>query len=121
MQQPNFPNLIYSVSLTVSSKNEEQPKLKVTAIPARYTKASIVTASSRRISMEKLGKMETIAESNTMHIMRVWVTDLEHVEAAREKMQSFLAGSIIKKHEAIQKMLRNINTACVIEHREYED
>lgn len=121
MQVPNFPNLIYSVSLSISSKNEEQPKLKVTAMPARYAKASILTANSRRISMDKLGKLETIAESNTLHIVRVWVAELNHVEAAREKMQSFLAGSVIKKHEAIQGMLRNVNTPCVIEHREYEE
>lgn len=120
MQKPNFPNVVYRVSMQ-AGKPGEGPQVTVTAIPAKYNQATVSTASSRRIAFDKLGKIETIAESVSMHIIRVWVQSEGHIPEVVDKMYSHLQGATQRKLEAIEKMKLGLIHAPVITHKEWTD
>jgi hypothetical protein len=120
MQIPNFPNEIIRVSLSAGNPGES-PTATVTAIPARYNKATISTANSRRIALEKLGKIETIAESNSVHIVRTWVANREGIEEAVRNMHTFLQTRTLKKLEAIHKLQQGLQLEPIIRERAFED
>lgn len=119
MQQPNFPNEIFGVVMSAGSK--EEPAVRVTVIPARRNKSTISTINSRRIAMDKLGKIETIAESISVHIVRVWVLQREEIQPAISRMHSFMTGHNQKKLECLQKLVLSLGSTPIITECEYVD
>ncbi|MNF54999.1 hypothetical protein D3C87_1454940 [compost metagenome] len=120
MQHPNFPNEIFRV-VFYPGKPGEAPTVNVTAIPAKYNQASVATANRRRIAFDKLGKIETLAESHNMHIVRAWVQSREHIPEIVTKMHTFVRGATQKKLEAIQRMQTGLNLEPILCEQEYED
>lgn len=120
MQVPNFPNEIFRISLTAGEPGQS-PRATLTPIPARYNDATISTISRRRIAKEKLGKIETIAESNTLHIVRVWVSSREEVEDAVRRMHDFLTARTQKKIDSLLKLQQGLLLEPIIREREYEN
>lgn len=120
MQLSNFPNEIFRVSLTAGEPGES-PRATLTPIPARYNDATISTLSRRRIAKDKLGKIETIAESNTLHIVRVWVASREDVEDAVRRMHDFLISRTQKKIDSLLKLQQGLIQEPIIREREYDN
>ncbi|MNQ24301.1 hypothetical protein D3C85_374920 [compost metagenome] len=120
MQKPNFPNVLYRVSLS-SGQPGEAPVATLTAIPAKFNESTVTTANRRRVALAKLGKIETIAESNTLHIVRVWLANREEVQETVHRMQRFLANSTQKKLEALHNLQLGLIQPATIREREYED
>lgn len=120
MQLPNFPNVLYRLSLS-SGKPGEAPMATLTAIPAVFNKVTISTANKRRVALDKVGKIETIAESNTQHIVRVWLINREDVPEAIHRMQRFMANTTQKKLEALHNLQLGLIQPATLREREYEN
>lgn len=119
MQSPNFPNEVFGVLFNVGSK--EEPSVRITPIPARFNKSTISTINKRRIAMDKLGKIETIAETNTLHIVRVWLINREEIPATIERMHQYVSGVSQKKLEAVNNMVLKLSRKPEVTERDYED
>jgi hypothetical protein len=120
MQKPNFPNEIFRV-LFQPGKPGNPPRVTVVVVPARYTQASVITASNRRISLDKLGKIETVAESSATHIVRAWVRDRESIPLVVERMYIFVRGQSQMKLEAVQNMLLGLIGEPIQKEEVYRD
>lgn len=107
-ETPAFPTTIYRVSL--ASKDEgDSLKATITPIPARLTEQLVLTANKRRIKMDRMGKVEFIASSDTLLIARVYTLVEQDIpaliEQMLERMQRSVAarlGLLVKLHDGLK-------------------
>lgn len=120
MQKPNFTNELYRVTLWPGKDDERSPEASWVAVPARYTGKSVMTANGRRVSLEKLGKFEIIAESHQTTIYRGYVRDKGEIAGMVMQMHQKLQALLWKKLEAIQKQQLGTLQEPIIKERPYE-
>jgi hypothetical protein len=120
MSNPDYPDFIYRVSIWPGKAGGQSPEVTWVAIPTRYTSATAMTENRRRISLDKLGKAEIIAESNQTTIYRGYVRTKEEivplVMAMHEKMRVLLT----KKIDQLQRQRECIELEPIIRERIYE-
>lgn len=120
MQLPNFPNSIFRVSVSTGDVSGG-PVATVTEIPAKYNDRTISTANSRRIAKDKLGVIETIAESNSLHIVRMWVASADETTEAAAKMLTYVINQCQRKLVAIQRVQAGLMVPMATRVREWND
>lgn len=118
MQKPNFPSAILRVTLT-PGRWDEGPKAIITSIPARFSEKTVATINGRRIAMEKMGKVETVAESYGTMIYRAWCRSQSEALVVIGEMHQKMAASVQKKLESLRNMQASLAKPYRLQEDEY--
>lgn len=114
-----FPTTIYRVSLANGS-DVEGPKATVTPIPARLTEQLVLTANKRRIKMDRMGKVEFIASSDTMLIARVYTLVEQDIPALIEQMLERMQRNAVGRLSLLVKLHDGLKGEVSVRRRDWE-
>ena len=102
MQKPNFPNVIFRVTLWPGK--DDAPVGQFARVPAKFNQKTVTTSTSRRIAMVKLGKIEEMFSSDQTIGYRAWVQDESEIPAVLEVMHQKMVSVVQKRLESLQTL-----------------
>lgn len=114
-----FPTTIYRVSLA-SKDVDGCLKATITPIPARLTEQLVLTANKRRIKMDRMGKVEFIASSDTLLIARVYTLIEQDIPALIEQMLERMQRSVAARLSLLVKLHDGLKGEVSVRRRDWE-
>lgn len=121
MDNPKFPDFIYRVTIWPGKAGSIEPEATWMAVPCRYTDVTAMTATNRRLKLEKLGRPELIAESTQTTIYRAYVRTKEEIPVVVRLMHEKMQSLVLKKIEQLEKQSRFIVLEPIIRERPFDD
>ena len=106
-----YPSIIFRVSVSLSKS--EAIRATVTRVPCKVNKATVSTANNRRYKLEKMGKIEMIAESYGYTMLSAVTMDEVEISSLVFAMQDKLSNQLKQQQEILAAMLMNASTDTI--------
>lgn len=115
-----FPTKAYRVSLS-SFNQAGELKATVTPLPARITAQLVITANKRRIKMDRVDKVEFIADSNTHMVARLYTLSENLIPELINEMLLTMRKRADSKLRTVQELNRQLEGVPAIRIRDWEE
>lgn len=113
-----YPSVIFRVSVSLS--NKEAIRATVTRVPCKINPNTVSTANNRRYKLDRMGKIEVIADSYSCTMLATVTMDETEISSLVHTMQEKLIKRLQDQAGLLSQMLSNAYGDVVITSKDWE-